>query len=59
MRAHPLQASRKRLNALRRGELVEFCRGLWRSLFDGYRPEQHYMRGPGPRWCEKHGMRMQ
>lgn len=23
-------------------------------LFDGYRPEQYYMRGPGPRWHEKH-----
>jgi hypothetical protein len=24
--------------------------------FDSYRPELHYMRGPGPRWREKHGM---
>lgn len=24
------------------------------SLFDSYRPERHYMRGPGPRWREKH-----
>ena len=24
------------------------------ALFDSYRPEQHYMRGPGPRWREKH-----
>jgi hypothetical protein len=23
-------------------------------LFDPYRPEQHYMRGSGPRWREKH-----
>jgi hypothetical protein len=22
---------------------------------DSYRPELHYMRGPGPRWREKHG----
>jgi hypothetical protein len=21
-----------------------------------YRPELHYMRGPGPKWHEKHGM---
>jgi hypothetical protein len=21
-----------------------------------YRPELHYMRGPGPKWREKHGM---
>ena len=25
-------------------------------LFDPYRPERHYMRGPGPKWCEKHGL---
>ena len=23
-------------------------------LFDRYRPELHYMRGPGPKWREKH-----
>jgi len=22
---------------------------------ESYRPERHYMRGPGPRWREKHG----
>ena len=31
---------------------------LWRSLmkdiFDTYRPELHYMRGPGPKWHAKH-----
>jgi hypothetical protein len=31
----------------------------WRRLlvraFDGYRPERHYMRGPGPKWRAKHG----
>jgi hypothetical protein len=30
---------------------------MWRwlkiSLFDPYRPELHYMRGPGPKWREK------
>jgi hypothetical protein len=25
------------------------------TLFDPYRPERHYMRGPGPRWHAKHG----
>ena len=24
------------------------------KLLDGYRPELHYMRGPGPRWHAKH-----
>ena len=23
-------------------------------LSDSYRPERHYMRGPGPKWLEKH-----
>ena len=29
-------------------------RKVMNSLFDPYRPELHYMRGPGPRWHEKH-----
>jgi hypothetical protein len=29
-------------------------RRLSASLFDPYRPELHYMRGPGPKWREKH-----
>jgi hypothetical protein len=29
-------------------------RWLITSLSDPYRPEQHYMRGPGPKWREKH-----
>jgi hypothetical protein len=27
---------------------------LMRELTDSYRPELHYMRGPGPKWREKH-----
>ena len=31
---------------------------LWRTvtsdLFNEYRPERHYMRGPGPKWRAKH-----
>lgn len=33
------------------------CADLWRSLkelFGAYRPELHYMRGPGPKWHAKH-----
>ena len=34
---------------------------IWRTLThdfsDSYRPELHYMRGPGPRWREKHADR--
>jgi hypothetical protein len=32
-------------------------RNLIRDLFDHYRPERHYMRGPGPKWRQKHGGR--
>jgi hypothetical protein len=32
--------------------------GFIRTTFEGpggkYRPEEHYMRGPGPKWREKH-----
>ena len=34
--------------------LVEFGRA-WRAALDPYRPERHYMRGPGPKWRAKHG----
>jgi hypothetical protein len=30
-------------------------RTLRRDLTDPYRPELHYMRGPGPKWRAKHG----
>ena len=26
----------------------------FKTLFDPYRPERHYMRGPGPKWHAKH-----
>jgi len=26
-----------------------------RELTEEYRPELHYMRGPGPKWRERHG----
>ena len=28
--------------------------GALKTLVDPYRPEQHYMRGPGPKWHAKH-----
>jgi hypothetical protein len=34
-------------------ELADLGRAL-RSLIDPYRPELHYMRGPGPKWHTKH-----
>ena len=29
-------------------------RRLVHDLFDPYHPERHYMRGPGPKWRERH-----
>ena len=29
-------------------------RQLLKAFFDTYRPELHYMRGPGPKWRERH-----
>ena len=36
------------------GDLADLMHTLARSLFDPYRPELHYMRGPGPKWHAKH-----
>jgi hypothetical protein len=33
---------------------VAVWHSLAKDLFDTYRPELHYMRGPGPRWHAKH-----
>ena len=30
-------------------------RWLSNSFLSSYRPELHYMRGPGPKWRNKHG----
>jgi hypothetical protein len=32
----------------------DFWRTRMARLTDGYHPERHYMRGPGPKWREKH-----
>ena len=36
--------------------LMETFRTLKRDLRGTYRPELHYMRGPGPKWRERHGL---
>jgi hypothetical protein len=40
------------------GSISSTVLALWRALLwqmiDSYRPELHYMRGPGPKWREKH-----
>ena len=32
---------------------MQSWRELAKGLFDSYRPERHYMRGPGPKWRAK------
>jgi hypothetical protein len=36
--------------------LIAVVRKLLRNALDPYRPELHYMRGPGPKWRAKHGI---
>lgn len=38
--------------------MAERARQLTQNLFDPYRPELHYMRGPGPKWREKYGQQL-
>jgi hypothetical protein len=38
------------------GRLAGLWRKLVKDLLDPYRPELHYMRGPGPKWHGKHGI---
>jgi hypothetical protein len=42
----------------RRSNPIAEFRSFWRHFFartfDPYRPELHYMRGPGPAWRAKH-----
>jgi hypothetical protein len=34
--------------------VLTFLSPSWDGPARKYRPEQHYMRGPGPKWREKH-----
>jgi hypothetical protein len=34
--------------------VVTFLGPSWDGPVRKYRPEEHYMRGPGPKWREKH-----
>jgi hypothetical protein len=36
------------------GSLLTFLGSTWDGPVGRYRPEDHYMRGPGPKWREKH-----
>jgi hypothetical protein len=46
-----LKAMRARLRFVAVNVMTAFSGGSFRQ----YRPEAHYMRGPGPKWREKHG----
>jgi hypothetical protein len=35
--------------------VARWSQKLMPSAIDPYRPELHYMRGPGPKWRAKHG----
>ena len=34
--------------------MIAHCQALIDSIGNPYRPELHYMRGPGPKWRAKH-----
>ena len=36
-------------------DILAFEGAFFKAAFATYRPEQHYMRGPGPAWRAKHG----
>jgi hypothetical protein len=38
-----------------RAAIAALWRSLVKDLFGAYRPERHYMRGPGPKSRAKHG----
>jgi hypothetical protein len=43
----------RRTNPVLAADVADLIRTL-RALLDPYRPELHYMRGPGPKWHAKH-----
>ena len=55
-----MAGARVRRSAARRNsaslltDLSAVFHDLAKGLFDPYRPELHYMRGPGPKWRAKH-----
>jgi hypothetical protein len=53
-----LRPSRRAADAVFAAVGLAVMAEIWRSwskeLFGAYRPERHYMRGPGPKWHEKH-----
>ena len=37
-----------------RAQLADLGRAAFKDMFNPYRPEKHYMRGPAPKWLERH-----
>src|SRR5262245_12999854 len=55
MAIESVRASKARRRAAGFGsEILDLVHSLAKALFDPYRPELHYMRGPGPKWHAKH-----
>lgn len=52
--ASPPRATPRRGTASLRGALVDLWHVFTKDLLNAYRPEKHYMRGPGPKWHERH-----
>ena len=50
----PAQAKSREELAKPFGEFRSFWRQFIAKAFNPYRPERHYMRGPGPAWRAKH-----
>ena len=50
------QGVKQALRAFWRARMARIVAALspLNDLFDPYRPERHYMRGPGPKWHAKH-----
>jgi len=48
-------ASLSSMRARLRTIALDLLTAFWRGSVGQYRPEVHYMRGPGPKWREKHG----
>jgi hypothetical protein len=51
------QASRSDRPSGALAEIRDFWRQFFSRAFDPYRPELHYMRGPGPAWRAKQAAR--
>jgi hypothetical protein len=49
-----IRRARVSVSRASRPGMVEIWRRLRQGIFDPYRPELHYMRGPGPKWREIH-----